>query len=656
MISIGRYVAVTAVLAAVSIYTAADCNASVHFEEGTVVFSLEEKKGRDVYVAGDFNGWNPSMDKMIWSNGRYMIRLFLIPGRYRYRFIVDGASIPDPGNINRDEEGNSYFILRERSGTYEVVFRGAVAVAGHTERIDTELSGKSVLILDPDSEFLYTEGRFKGSIGEKAEAEFSLGGEYGAEEEEKLGGRTYLLGATGVYRTGNMTLLTFSRADRISFEDPASFFGKVGPYDYELGRFCRGIMLEGTAPMGIKMKVLYASRIYGYVSGPGSSHPDSTENVQIGLFDGRNPTDSDIVGVRLGGRLGSMKVRYLMRHDRRPKEGAWEIPEETDILYRGFEKRVSNGLWCSISGVEGATIDVEYISGRSYICSIERSSVNVDWFMDHDSEMPWEKGYRLHAGVSYGSGKLDLDISSTTTVIDGEPQLREGRRRGSHSILSGDLVVKDDEMHFLFRGELESFSAMNTGDVFWIQRNNFFLDGDGFTLEDLPFFKARGVYELRFGFLKKSSGDAPCLYGRDVECYVTQKGDVSEPGSCLREIVLRKGLALHDQIKLVLDGRYISYQVDGWTGKRDYLDLYCALSSSITDFIWCSVGFGVNPYSFDRWLYGFSRYGREKYLFDSGLLDKLSGTSRPEILESISDAEGSLSEDWMISFETVVRF
>ena len=52
---------------------------------------------RDVCVAGSFNDWQPAATPMIAvGNGHWLKELALPPGRYEYRFVVDGQWIDDP--------------------------------------------------------------------------------------------------------------------------------------------------------------------------------------------------------------------------------------------------------------------------------------------------------------------------------------------------------------------------------------------------------------------------------------------------------------------------------------------------------------------------------------------------------------------------------
>ncbi|MBI1784013.1 glycoside hydrolase family 13 [Candidatus Sumerlaeota bacterium] len=57
----------------------------------TCQFCHHSPGAREVFLAGDFNGWSTSstpMEKGSWGN--WILSLALPPGRYEYKFIVDG--------------------------------------------------------------------------------------------------------------------------------------------------------------------------------------------------------------------------------------------------------------------------------------------------------------------------------------------------------------------------------------------------------------------------------------------------------------------------------------------------------------------------------------------------------------------------------------
>src|SRR3989338_636738 len=63
-------------------------------------FSLEAGGAKEVYLVGDFNNWGLSNTSLLWrtEDGRWQKRLHLEPGRYRYKFVIDGHWVTDPSN------------------------------------------------------------------------------------------------------------------------------------------------------------------------------------------------------------------------------------------------------------------------------------------------------------------------------------------------------------------------------------------------------------------------------------------------------------------------------------------------------------------------------------------------------------------------------
>ena len=58
---------------------------------------LHNPTAREVWLAGNFNDWRPAASPMVaMPDGRWVKELTLPPGRYEYRFIVDGIWTDDP--------------------------------------------------------------------------------------------------------------------------------------------------------------------------------------------------------------------------------------------------------------------------------------------------------------------------------------------------------------------------------------------------------------------------------------------------------------------------------------------------------------------------------------------------------------------------------
>ncbi|ALJ01533.1 hypothetical protein DC20_17010 [Rufibacter tibetensis] len=69
------------------------------------------EKAKAVYVAGDFNNWDPKALLMRREGNEWVFDVHLPLGKNRYKFVVDGEWIIDPANKlweqNEHNTGNS---------------------------------------------------------------------------------------------------------------------------------------------------------------------------------------------------------------------------------------------------------------------------------------------------------------------------------------------------------------------------------------------------------------------------------------------------------------------------------------------------------------------------------------------------------------------
>jgi hypothetical protein len=76
-----------------------EASAPRHVPEG-VLFTLDAPGACCVQLAGDFNDWVADGNEMEPSGGIWQKVLPLPPGRYQYRYVVDGRWLPDPLNLH----------------------------------------------------------------------------------------------------------------------------------------------------------------------------------------------------------------------------------------------------------------------------------------------------------------------------------------------------------------------------------------------------------------------------------------------------------------------------------------------------------------------------------------------------------------------------
>jgi 1,4-alpha-glucan branching enzyme len=66
-----------------------------------VTFVLDAPYGRDVALAGTFNGWTPQ-PMVREADGLWRLTLDLAPGLYRYKFLIDSEWHEDPANERKE--------------------------------------------------------------------------------------------------------------------------------------------------------------------------------------------------------------------------------------------------------------------------------------------------------------------------------------------------------------------------------------------------------------------------------------------------------------------------------------------------------------------------------------------------------------------------
>lgn len=73
-------------------------NSVVAFQANHIFVLNGFEDAGEVILSGTFNGWNEQGYRMKRKNGNWIFPIYLYPGRYSYKFIVDGKWITDPDN------------------------------------------------------------------------------------------------------------------------------------------------------------------------------------------------------------------------------------------------------------------------------------------------------------------------------------------------------------------------------------------------------------------------------------------------------------------------------------------------------------------------------------------------------------------------------
>lgn len=89
------------------VYTARKLESIAPSLTNNVTFRLRGYPEANIVVlAGSFNNWNQSKTLFAKQRDEWVCRIKLEPGKYLYKFIVDGDWMADPDNPNTEDDGN----------------------------------------------------------------------------------------------------------------------------------------------------------------------------------------------------------------------------------------------------------------------------------------------------------------------------------------------------------------------------------------------------------------------------------------------------------------------------------------------------------------------------------------------------------------------
>ena len=193
------------------------------------------------------------------------------------------------------------------------------------------------------------------------------------------------------------------------------------------------------------------------------------------------------------------------------------------------------------------------------------------------------------------------------------------------------------------------------GGTFWIDNSNFWLDGDILRTELFQFVDSKRMWRATLGF--EESGVEEIAGPYRLEGYIAAK--VNQDGDeniSMFEITSGKGIRAGSYLSLHTDLRYVSYRDDRWVGESSFFDFWAGIRGMLGGSGWAALGVGVAPHRFDRWYFDFTGDGRESYLLDPDFLRLHYRREENDLLNTLSNAEKFLAEDWRLSFEAGFSF
>lgn len=355
-----------------------DANAGVRVVEDEVIFTLRAPGAQEVYLVGDFNNWNPTVEPMEKSGDVFEIWLFLVPGTYRYKFVVDGEWTVDPDNPGDVEKG-SYLTLEERAGGYAL----------DTDEPEPE---KPVATLTPSVRYI-GEFRYDDEDGEADQ----IADLYLSFERTRLRGRADLQSLDHTWRAsppsadidvarafaeatlGALALRGFENDTTWTSRGPVTLVGDDGVFGYNTGFDRHGVAFELSPSQTIVARVLYVDRIGEAVHADPSIDAVAVADFAAGVASdttayafSESDTDADQAAVELAVDASDFALGYVKRTDRGLHPGVLaDISREGTALpatvYRTREERNVALYWLRLKKLQGFDVSAAYGRASSSI-------------------------------------------------------------------------------------------------------------------------------------------------------------------------------------------------------------------------------------------------------------------------------------------------
>ncbi len=652
------------VVVAVLMLAATASRAAVHVDQDEVIFSFRAPAATDVFLVGDFNQWNPTVEPMERDGDTFSVGLFLVAGSYRYKFVVDGKWIIDPDNPGASPAKGSPIVLVERSGglilSTELPDESAPVSAAHfgvryigrltSDNDDTDYSQRIDGHVEATIDHLYARAVVAAADSTWSGDPFSIGAFFDR-------GRFDVI----------MNKLTFRGLENDSCwasSDPMHVVGDAGVFGYDAG-FRRHGVSAVAASSHVAARAFLADDVVRATDGPApavdvsgfaaGTSPDTTAYAPGSSFDG-----SDVVAAELTATFGGTAIGFTRRDERGVNPGALaEVTRtpggfDTSIEATREDRSVST-LWASYDAPHAITVTAAYgwggTTARAFAIGAVADSVPAP-VSPNVATTPSAADHavastdRVVATIDIGPAATHAAISWDYTGFDYDGVAGVAHAHVNRVSISGDLARAAWSMDAsVVHTDARYGDTPDDLHIDWPARNPWLSRWDAFNGVELV-----GIGETAYTVVMlgaKTSGRRIDLDGRAR----VETRDAA--GTMLHaDVSARATGVVTGPWYAAADGRWSWYDAavggggDFWSG---YVE-----AGYRRRWIEASLGFGFDPVVFDPVINDYADIGWTQTV--RGALDNGFARSRAtEIQRSLIAHERSLSDAGMIKVEFIVR-
>lgn len=350
--------------------------AAVRVEADEVIFTLKAPAAKEVFLVGDFNSWNPTVEPMALEGDEFVVRLFLVAGTYRYKFVVDGTPMLDPDNRGSAPDQGSPLSLTERSGGLILSTelpeetkhaRTATYNARYIGFLRTE-DGDSDVEQRVDAGLRASINRLRARA---VVATHDSSWAWSPATVDAFFDRGYV-----DVELGKLEVRAFENDSTWASTDPMGLSGNAGLYGYDAGFYYHGVTAaavgkhaalrarwaDETARADVPRAEIEPASLASFVA---DSLSETTAYAYSPTFNG-----SDVLGVEVWAGSGAFSSGYAFRNDTGVNPGLWvdiarRPSDYATQTYATREDRYMSTAWLTWSGLQRASFTFGYGWGES---------------------------------------------------------------------------------------------------------------------------------------------------------------------------------------------------------------------------------------------------------------------------------------------------
>jgi hypothetical protein len=338
-----------------AVHIPAAASAAVRVIEGEVIFTLRAPEAKRVFLAGDFNNWNPEVEEMVKEGDTFEWSLFLVAGKYHYRFVVDGQWVNDPDNPPEDPQLGSPLVLVETEQGLRIK---EVDDEGRPLGASFEPSARYIGRFIYENESLDAGQRIDVNIkvnDKKYSATAVFRSADDSWELSPLRSDIFLDRGHVETQVWKCRLTAFENDTIWTSSDPFTLAGPRGVYRYNAGYGKRGLSLDIPLTGSLVCRALFADKLEEH-SAASVFEADGLRGIENGSAGGDSTSytyrlgdeDSDVWVVEALLHLGDYRAGFVHRIDRGLHPGLLRTMQPLDGLFENAvyrtDERSSTGV------------------------------------------------------------------------------------------------------------------------------------------------------------------------------------------------------------------------------------------------------------------------------------------------------------------------